>query len=67
MKRTIPCSQCGKTPVEVSDYMEGDEHEVVCDECEGSGLCEYCGQPWSEKHRCSGTEAERREHLRDER
>lgn len=33
-KRTIPCSVCGAAPVVVADYMEGDEHEVVCDACE---------------------------------
>jgi len=34
MRKTLKCSQCGVADVSVGDYMEGDEHEVVCDACE---------------------------------
>lgn len=41
--RRIPCSNCGKNEVTVGDYMEGDENEVVCDECETAAYKELEG------------------------
>lgn len=28
------CIDCNEAEIEIIDPMEGDEHEVVCDECE---------------------------------
>jgi hypothetical protein len=36
--RKIPCCDCGESLVPVVDYMEGDENEVVCSECEAKEI-----------------------------
>lgn len=60
--RKIPCSVCGTEPVTVGDYVEGDEHEVVCDGCEAKAnqpecpLCDGFGFVRPEKRNLSSSD-----------